>query len=92
MSLPPYNSASMVMTIGVSGKIPSIVDLEILAQNLIGLKPATVTLNIAITSVDGAPIFGLGVDNNYIGGLGHGALAVTPEFILSADAALLSPG
>ena len=82
----------MEMTIAISGQIPSVVELEVLAQNLIGIKPATVTVNYAITSVNGAPVFGLGVNNQYIGGLGYGALAVTPDFFLSADAALLSPG
>ena len=82
----------MEMTIGVSGTIPSVVELEVLAQNLIGLKPATVNVNYAITSINGAPLFGLGVNNQYVGGLGYGALAVDPDFILSADASLLSPG
>lgn len=82
----------MTMTIGISGKIPSIVDLEVLSQDLLGIKPGGVAATYAVTSIDGAPIFGLGVNNNYIGGLGVGALAVSSDFILSADAALLIPG
>ena len=83
------DAVQMTVTIGISGHIPSIVDLEILAQNLIGIKPAAVNLIVAVTSVEGAPIFGLGVDNGYVGGLGHGSIAVPPSFIAYADSDLL---
>ena len=79
-----------IMTVGVSGQIPSVVDLEILNQNLIGLKPATVEMRFGVTSINGAPVFGLGADGNYVGGLGRGALAVEPAFILHAEPSLIS--
>lgn len=82
-------SGSSGVTIGISGSIPSIVYLEVLDQNLLSLKPAGVDTQVSITSVSGAPIFGLGVDNNYIGGLGHGAWAVSPAFILASDTSLI---
>jgi len=86
------NRITSSMTIGVSGKIPGMVDIQILAQDLLGLKPASIPVNYAITSVDGAPIFGLGLDNDYIGGLGRGALAVSPQVIAYNDPDLLAKG
>jgi hypothetical protein len=82
------SSINMSMTIAISGKIPSVVDLEVLRQNLLGLEPAGVKVDYAVTSVDGAPIFGWGVDNDYIGGWGRGAWAISTETILLGDAGL----
>jgi hypothetical protein len=66
------------MTIAVSWKIPSIVLLSILDQGVIEIKPEGVRSDVSVTSVDAAPIFGLDVNNHYIGGLDIGAWGVTP--------------
>jgi Protein of unknown function (DUF2612) len=71
-------ATDMQMTIGVSGIIPSIVLLSILAQNLIPLKPVGVRLVVRVTSVNAAPVFGWGVNNQYVGGWGSGAWGVSP--------------
>lgn len=78
------------ITIGVSGVIPSIVGLQVLAQDLLRLKPGGMAVKYAITSVNGSPLFGWGVDNEYIGGWGRGAWAVSPETIAASDPALLA--
>ncbi len=67
------------MTIAVSGKIPSIVLLSILDQGLIKVKPEGVRSDVSVTSVDGAPIFGWDVDNQFIDGWDNGGWGVTPE-------------
>lgn len=77
------------LTIGISGVIPSIVDLQVLAQDLLRLKPGAMNVKYRVTSVNGAPIFGFGVDNEYIGGWGRGAWGVSPETIAASDPALL---
>jgi len=75
--------ADMVMTVGIAGKIPSIEDIAILAQGLIGAKPEGVTVQYAITSTNGAPVFGLDADDPYIGGFDHGAWGVSPAYMLA---------
>lgn len=77
------------MAIVISGVIPSITDLLIMSQDLLGLKPAATNVDYAVTSVSGCPVFGIGVDNEFIGGVGHGAWGVTPEFLAHADPALI---
>lgn len=62
-------------SIAISGTIPSILLLVILAGNYLPLTPGGVPVDYLITSVDGAPCFGLGADNAAIGGLGSGAMA-----------------
>ena len=82
-SLAGSGAADMRMNVGVSGKIPSVVDLAIMAQGLIGAKPAGVTVNYLVTSKNNAPVFGLDADNEYIGGLDHGAWGVAPAYLLA---------
>ena len=63
----------MTMSVGLAGMIPSTLFQQLLLQ--FPLRPAAVLENIYVTSVDGAPIFGLDVENGYISGLDVGALA-----------------
>lgn len=65
-------------TVIVSGVIPSALFKSLLRQLLIVFKPGGVELRtIFASSVSGAPVFGFGLDNDYIGGFGHGAWAQT---------------
>lgn len=72
------------MTIGISGKMPPLVYLGILAQGGIPIKPAGVATTYEVTSVDGAPLFGLDVQNEFVAGLDTGALGVSPASLLAA--------
>jgi len=74
---------NVAMTVCIAGKIPSKVLLGLLAQNALRLKPAGVTVSYRITSVDRAPLFGFGVQNQYVSGWGRGAWGVTPERLLA---------
>jgi hypothetical protein len=80
----------MQMVVGISGVIPNIVDVEVLSQDILGIKPATVTVTYLVTSVNGEPIFGLDVDNDYVGGLDHAAWGVDASTLAASDAALLA--
>jgi len=64
----------MSITIGVSGQLPSALFLALLSGGYIPIKPEGVHINnYVVTSVDGAPIFGFDVQNQYIAGFDTGA-------------------
>ncbi|MGH8786840.1 MAG: DUF2612 domain-containing protein [Cupriavidus necator] len=68
------DNQDMSMTIGVAGKVPSAVFLALLEGGYIPLKPEGVRVNfVIVTSVDGAPIFGFDVENQFVAGLDVGA-------------------
>ena len=75
-------SSGMEWQVGVSGKIPSLVELEILAQNLIPVAPAAVNFDVKVITVDNTPLFGWGVDNQYIGGWGVGSWGASPDYVV----------
>jgi len=77
-NLPSFNPHMLII---IAGKIPSLLDLALLSQDLIAAKPVGVALDYAVTSVDQTPVFGWGVENEFIGGWGTGAWAVPPDFI-----------
>lgn len=74
------DNMDMTMTVGVSGKIPSILFLALLSLGYIPLKPEGVRSLYAVTSVNDTPVFGFDVDNEFIGGFDNGSWAVSPEF------------
>ena len=77
-------AADVSMTIGVSGKIPPPVYLGLLAQNALRIKPAGVETTYAVTTVDGAALFGLDVENEFVAGLDVGAIGASPSDLLAA--------
>ena len=77
-----WSQANLSMAIGISGALPSIVDLSILAQGVIPVQPAATQINWAVTTVSGYPVFGFDVENEYIGGLDNGAIGADPAFVI----------
>lgn len=75
----------MRATIGLAQKIPSIPGLFILARSLIPVKAAGVSVSYCVTTVDAAPLFGIGVDNDRIAGIGVGAVGAAPEVIADSE-------
>ena len=68
------DNQDMSMTIGVAGEVPSAVFLALLEGGYIPLKPEGVRVNyVIVTSVDGVPMFGFDVANQYVMGLDAGA-------------------
>lgn len=70
--------APMAYSICIAGKLPSAIDLYLLAADLIPSKAMGVDVDYKITSVDQAPLFGFGLDNDQVAGWGKGAWAVDP--------------
>ena len=79
----PVPEVDMSITVGVSGKIPNIVDLEILAQGLIPIKPEGVHIDYSVTSVNNTALFGFDLENDLISGWDVGSWGVTPDYINS---------
>ncbi|KWF81316.1 hypothetical protein WL94_28525 [Burkholderia cepacia] len=65
----------MSITIGIAGKQPPALYVALLKNGLLSLKPEAVHVNYAVTTVDGAPIFGFDIDNQYVAGFDTGAWA-----------------
>lgn len=67
----------MSMLIGVSGIVPSKLFASLLRSVSAWFRPAAISISqVAVTSASGTPIFGLDINNAYIGGLDSGALAI----------------
>lgn len=73
----------MSMTISLAGKLPSLIDLGLLAQGAFDVKPLGVTLDHRVTSVDSLPVFGFDMSNDYVAGWDQGAWGVDPDLIAS---------
>jgi hypothetical protein len=78
---PTLQTIGMHWEIGVSGQIPSVVDLEILAQKLIPIGPAGVYLDIKVVTVDNTPLFGWGLMNEFVSGWEVGSWGEPPDFV-----------
>lgn len=73
------------LKIGFAGKIPSQIDLAVLGAGLIPIKALGSSLTTLVTTVNRAPLFGVGVQNANIAGVGGGAIGAPP-----ADVAALT--
>ena len=67
------DNQDMSMIVGLSGVLPSALFIAIFKNGLIPLRPSGVLINYTVTTVDGTPIFGFDVQNQYISGFDVGA-------------------
>lgn len=67
------DNQDMTMSVGVAGAIPDVVITSLLTAGYIPVKPEGVGITYYVTSVNGAPLFGFGVQNQYVSGFGAGA-------------------
>lgn len=74
---------TMNVTFCFAGQLPAALYLILFARGYVPLKSGGVGTQYRVTSVNGSPIFGLGVSNSYIAGLGTGALAIDPETLFT---------
>jgi len=75
------SAVEMRWQIGVAPIIPDAVALEVLAQHLIPVKPAGVSLDVQVTTVNGAPLFGWDIANEFINGWDEGAWGASPSYV-----------
>jgi hypothetical protein len=71
---------------GFAGKIPPQVDLAILMAGFLPPFPMGAATEIAITTVNGAPLFGADLNNAYVSGADIGAIGASPATVLSLTA------
>jgi hypothetical protein len=69
--------------IGFAGKIPSSIDLAILSAGVIPLKAMGSKISLLVTTVDQAPLFGVGVQDKNVSGVGSGAIGASPAYVAS---------
>jgi hypothetical protein len=74
------DTQDMQMLVGVAGNLPSAVMLSLLSGGYIPLKPEGVQAIYYVTSVDGSPLFGFDVENQYVSGFDVGAWGTTNLF------------
>lgn len=70
--------------VGISGKLPSRVDLYILANDLIPIKGMGANVRFAVTTVDQTPVFGLGMNDGRVAGLGIGSWGADPATVAAS--------
>jgi len=73
---------TMTTYYALSGLIPDAVSLEIFSGDYLPLSAAGIRTKKLVTSVNNTPIFGLGVDNSQIAGIGTGAWGVPPSYLI----------
>lgn len=78
---------AMSVIYALSGILPSVLMLEIFGGEYLPLKVSGVSTYHLVTTVDGEPIFGWGIDNDVIGGWGAGTWGNTPRYVIDNVAA-----
>jgi hypothetical protein len=79
----------MSVTYAISQKIPPGLTLALFSEDYLPLNPGGVTTYYRVVSVDNTPMFGFGVQNEFVGGFGIGSWGVEP--MKAIDAALITP-
>ena len=77
--------------LGIAGEIPSLIYLQMLANDYLPARPAGVAARTLVTSVNRTPLFGFGVGNEKIAGWGTGAWAVSPQYLIDHGYATRRP-
>lgn len=80
-SLGAFDKSPMQITVALAGLLPTVVDLEILAQSILPFRPSGVSIDWEITTSSGSPVFGLDIENEYIAGCDIGAWGADPDFV-----------
>lgn len=74
------------LKVGFAGKIPSSLDLYILAAGLFPIKAMAASLTLLVTTVDQAPLFGFGPETDSVAGFGRGAWGGSPSAVAAQAA------
>jgi hypothetical protein len=82
----PIASFSMQWLVAFAGKIPSQVDLALLTAGILPVKPMGADVPVLVTTVDGSPLFGADMDNEYVAGADIGAADGSPSYVAGLSA------
>ncbi|KON62599.1 hypothetical protein KOEU_39180 [Komagataeibacter europaeus] len=79
----PYQPDRLTLqyTVCVAGRLPPAIELRVLGNGLIPIKSAGVKVDYAVTTVDGAPLFGFDMDDENVGGWDIGAWGADPNTV-----------
>ena len=66
------DTQDMTMTIGLSGKRPTPILLELLTKGYLDVKPGGVRIDYYITATEDGPLFAFDVENEYFAGFDEG--------------------
>lgn len=72
------DAATITYTVCFSGKIPSDLNLYVLGGLLIPVNAMAAHVDYAVTTVDGAPVFGFDMENDHVSGFDVGAIDSDP--------------
>jgi hypothetical protein len=79
----PPDAATITYTVCVSGKLPSDLNLYILGSLLLPVNAMGADVDYAVTTVDGAPVFGFDMDDDHVSGFDTGAIDADPFTVAS---------
>jgi hypothetical protein len=78
---PDTYSLSLHYTVGIAGRLPSAIELHILGGGLIPIKAGGVKVDYAVTTVDGAPLFGFDMEDDNVSGWDVGTWGADPDTV-----------
>lgn len=67
---------------GISGEVPDPLLMSLWANDYVPLKAAGNRSYHYVTSINHTPLFGWGMDNDYVGGWGRGSWGVSPDYFV----------
>lgn len=81
--LTPINptTCSPRLIVGFAGTLPSTVFMIIVKRQYVPVAPAGASYDVYATTVNGARLFGFGMQNEYVSGFGAGAWGQDPEVL-----------
>jgi hypothetical protein len=80
------DAATVTYSVCLSGKIPSDLNLYILGSLLVPVNAMGADVDYAVTSVDGAPVFGFDMDDDHVSGFDVGAIDADPFTVANLTA------
>lgn len=78
---PSQPALPMVVTIGIAGATPNLVDVALLQLGLVYPNPIGAVVDVEVSSVNRSPLFGFDIETSYVSGFDVGALGISPAMV-----------
>ena len=75
-------AAGATLHVGFVGDLPSFVYMLVIAREYLPIRGSGIALDVKGTTVRGSPLFGFGIQNEYIAGFGAGAWGASPDALI----------